>query len=668
MKNWSGTFIFACACLAARALQAATPPVYALGSGPFVVENLGSVLSVNTLDRPAYFTLSNNTTHFICFYLTTYGTANFQILDVNLSQGTARLTNGASLGRIGSWGTVCYPNGKIYIASGEANGLGYFSEYNPTTGVTRQIAQATGSDPGQYDEIGDDRWIYIGGYPNAFVDRYNPNTDVYERLNTGTALSSYAYTLGADTRYLYIGVGESPWYLAIYDTQTTNTVLYWATAGDACGSVRHATNGYWYYKRFGPATTNQVAWYQLTNGAPVLTAYTGNTPPPGLLVENAQRGNVVDQVNNGHLVGYNVNLDYAYPDSASNSVTIQFRAVGASNWQSVVVTNFALAPVAVSRLYSQDANHLLGFSSSYGPVWTYNISTKQIADLGHPQFNLYDAVFGNGVDYFCGYTAALLRYNPSVPWTLVGSTSNFFNTNVNPYQTSLAIGKHEYFTTFGSDGLVYVAALHERDSAGGELGWYDPITGTNGSLRTPFINYGPNDLKPALGGTKLVYASSDTNLFVFDVATKTIERTITPLPGVSMDKVVEVAPGIMLGATGSNIFKVNITNGSVIYSNTLPGKAFTQNITRLLVLGPDGYVWMGVWYIDRVFIHHESLYRFNPADCSYSSVLTNLYYTYGDLNLMFNGGDMYLYGGLNLYRVRGVLVPFPPTDGLRRVR
>ena len=663
-------------------ISVTNPPAYSLADGPFVVENLGSVLSANTMDRPFYFTLSNNV-HFAAFYLTTYGTTNFQILDVNLSQGTARLTNGASLGRIGVHGTVLYPNGNVYIASMEANGLGYFSEYNPTTGETRQIAQATGSDPGQYDEIGDDGWIYIGGYPNAFVDRYNPNTDVYERLNTGSALSSYAYTLGADTRYVYVGVGESPWYMAIYDTQTTNTVLYWSTNADVFGQVRHATNGCWYYERFGPTTTNQVTWYQLTNGAPLLTAYNANTPPPGLLVINAQRANVVDGVNNGYLMGYNVNLDYAYPDSASNYANIQWRAVGTSNWLSVVVTNFHLTPIGISRLYPLDSNRLLGFSSFYGPVWTYSISNSQTTDLGvSPSCNLYDAIVGTGVDYFCGYVATLLHYDPSRPWTLVASTTNFFNTSINPYQTSLAIGKHEYFTTYGSDGMVYVAAIHERDSAGGELGWYDPVTGTNGSLRTPFLTDEPADLKPALGGTKLLYVSTSTNIFVFDVATKSIDRIISPLGTnltvckvsgayyYGLDKVVEISPGIVLGVAGSNIFKVNITNGSVINSSTLPGYAFqeSQRIqNRRLVMGPDGYIWMFRWYRDAQNFNKSSLYRISPADLSYSTVLTNTFYSYGENNLMFNGGDMYLYGGNNLYRVRGVLNPLllPPPTGLR---
>ena len=644
-------------------ITASNPPAYRLAAGPFMVEDLGSMLSANAQDRQAYFQESNET-HLLLSYVADYGVSPLQLLDVNLSQGTARLTN-TVLGRAGVYGVVLHTNGNIYQATSEANGVGYFAEYNPTTGATRQIAQL--SDTGcQFSEIGDDGWIYIGEDVHGRVDRYNPTTDTFERLgqmDTNYAGSSqYAYTLGADSRYLYVGLGQSPWYLAIYDTQTKSSALYWATNGDAGGTVRHGTNGYWYYYRYNGG---QVTWYHLTDGVPILLTNTANFPPRGLLAP-AQRGNVVDGATYGYLLGYEVNLDNAYPNSSSNYASIRWRTSGATNWQSVGVSNFHLSPVTIQRVYPWKNSQILVFSAFYQPVFLWDINTHQTTVLGYPVFNLYDAVFEWGIAYFSGYTAAMLCYDPSRAWTLSGSTPNRFDTNNNPYQTSLTIGKDELYLAFGADGLVYAGSMHERDSTGGELGWYDPVTGTNGSLRTPFVDYNVNDLKPALGGTKLVYASTSTNLFVFDVATKSIERTITPVGTNVLDKVVEVSPGIMFGVTGSNIFKVNITDGSVIYSNTLPCKAFCESIVsynRRLVLGPDGNIWMWRWYRDAVNMH-SALYRINPADCSYTTILTNASYTYWGMNPMFNGGDVYFYGGQNLYRLRGVLnsVLLPPSE------
>lgn len=649
------------------------PASYTLGPAPFTVENLGYVLSANTIDQTAFFQLSNDT-HFICDYISQYSVSSLQILDVDLSLGTARLTNGPA-GRAASQGFVLYPNGKMYQATGEANisgnQSGYLFEYDPIAGAIRQIAQVTGMAP-QYSEIGDDGWIYIGEYPCAFVDRYNPNTDTFQSLGnmeseTNTDFGSYAYTLGADTRYLYVSIGESPWFLVVYDTQTTNMTRYWATNGDSGGSVMHGTNGYWYYMRGIPNPTYHVIWYQLTNGVPVLLA----SPPTGLFIQNVQRGNVVEGVANGYLLGYNVNLDYALPNSSSNYANIKWQTVGATNWQSVVVRNgFILDPLTVFRLYPWDSRHLLGFGFTYGPVFTWDINSHQTTTLGSPQSDIYDMMFGSGsppsVSYFSSYPAIVLSYNPALPWTLVKSTTNYFNTNVNPYQV-LALGEHNYFETIGSDGMVYVGVEQGRKGPGGWIGWYDPITGTNGSLF--FTNDSPNDLKPALGGTKLVYLSTtSSNLWVFDVATKSIQKIIPiSLPGVSnLDKVIEVAPGIMFGVTGSNIFEVNIINGSILYTNSLPGTAFvlyTAQYNHRLVLGPDGYVWMPITTTNT---HNQFteyyICRINPANGSSTNLVDVGYFGFYPSSLMFNRGALYLYGSTNLCRIQGLLNPVGPAQ------
>jgi hypothetical protein len=659
-------------------------PSYQLGSGPFTVTNLGYVISANTIDSTALFQLSNDT-HFICDYIGNYGSTPLQILDVDLTQDTARLTNGVVGRNNGTW--TLYPNGKIYLASSEANGTGYFMSYDPVVGTTRQIAQTTGY-WSQTADIGDDSWIYIGEFPCAYVDRYNPNTDTFQSLGnmeseTNTDYGSYAYNLAADTRYLYVTVGESPWFLVVYDTQTTSRTRYWATNGDSGAGIERGTNGLWYYYRGIPTPTYHVVWYQLTNGAPVLLS----NAPSGLLIENVQRGNMVKGVGNGYLLGYNVHLDYALPSSGNPSATIGYQTVGVTNWQSVTISNgFILNPLTVLRLYPWDNTRLLGFGFTYGPIFTWGINSHQTTTLGSPRCDVYDIICGHGsppsVAYFSGYATIVERYDPSRPWTLVPSTTNYFASNINPYQV-LAIGKHNLFSTFGADGMVYVAAEHERNSVGGELGWYDPVTGTNGSLRTPFTNAvdAPSDLKPALGGTKLVYVGQTTNLWIFDVATKSIQQIIPiSLPGVSsLDKVVEVAPGVMFGDAGNmmtnpasaisanTIFAVNITNGSILYTNTLPngGTAFVlyeKYYNHRLVLGPDGYIWLPITSTN---IHNQFteyyICRINPTNGSSTNLIDMGYYAFSPPDLMFNGGDLYLYGSTNLCRIQGALIPVGST-------
>lgn len=626
---------------------------YTLGPGPFTVENLGSVLSANTQDRQAMFVYTNSDKHLLLYYdnLATLKYP-FQLLDVNLTQSTWRLTNGVP-GRPPIHAISLYPNGKIYLASGDP---GYFMEYDPITGNTRQIAKLSQKN-GQAQQIGDDGWIYIGEEPWAAVDRYNPTNGLFQRLgNMDTNIYQYAHTLGADSRYLYVSVGENPWFLVIYDTQTTNQNSYWEGQGDRASTVYHGTNGFWYYYR---GATNGNKYYILTNGVPTQiglwpVVYPGNT-----------HNGVVD--NSGGITtftsvfGIEVNLDDVYPDSSANQATVKWRNVGAVNWSSITATGFNnLLPVIIKHLYAWDNNRLFGFATDYGPVFWYNLANATMTTMGYPQFSLYDTTFDGNVIYLSGYPDATLQYDTNLAWTLTTSTTN--QALSNPSLISARFGKYHYYTTLGSDGFFYIGAHHERDSTGGELGWYDPINRTKGSLRTPFLNDDVRDLKPALGGTKLVYSSNSGNLFVFDVASKQIDRIITPLPGIGpLDKVVEVAPGIIFGAAGSNVFKVNITNGFVIYSSTLPGVAFsspsTQAYDHRLTFGLDGYMWMFIYANNT-----NTLYRINPSDGSYTKIVTNSLTTYGNNSVMFNGGDLYLYGGTNIYRIQGVLIPVGPAQ------
>jgi hypothetical protein len=675
---------------------------YTLGPGPFTVENLGGGISGNSIDCTALFVISNHT-HFICDYIANYAVQPLQILDVDLSQGTARLTNGA-VGRAAAYGYVLYTNNLVYLATGEASGLsttneGFLMSYEPITGATRTIAQLSQYAP-ECEQIGDDGWIYIGEFQQGFVDRYYPPTDTFQTLGSFESPTDYAngkvgvygYSIGADTRYMYVGLGESPWYLAIYDTQRTNTTWYWQTNIDTIGLVYHGTNGCWYYQREGPTVTNSggVAWYQLTNGVPVPLAL---QPSGGLFVEcsGLSASNVVRGVTYGYLFGYSVNLDYAVPNSINNNpLIVSWQRNGATSWQSVAVTNgFVVSPYTIFRLYPWDSTHLIGFGFVYGPVFLYNVITNQSTASGPPpNINVYDMLFEPGsppeVAYFAGYGTTILRYNPTLPWTLFTSTTNRFGANINPYQIGLVIGEHNYFSAFGSDGMVYAAADDSRKGTWGDLGWYDPTTGTNGFLTiTNDANSAPEDLKRALGGTKLVYlTTSSTNLYIFDVATKTITSIIPiSLPGVTaLDKVVEVSPGIMFGAAGNTLYEINITNGVVISTTNLPtvnsvaDTAFVANTAQYnhrLVLGPDGYIWLPVNQLYGIQ-HGTDIYRINPADLSMTDLIWLGQYNTNATGLMFNGGDMYLYGRTNLCRIQGVLVTTvttvttpPPPDGLR---
>jgi hypothetical protein len=345
--------------------------------------------------------------------------------------------------------------------------------------------------------------------------------------------------------------------------------------------------------------------------------------------------------------GIEVDLADAYPDNTKNRATIRWRKAGTTKWQAVDVSGFRLQPVNIKRLYPGEDTKLIGFAAFYGPIFSYDLSTSNAVTLGRTRFSLYDGLLEKGKIYFSGYPASTLEYDPSKPWKLKG-LARASDTLANPHQLPISFGKYHYYSAFGADGFLYVAAHHERDSTGGELGWYDPRTGARASLREPFLTDDVRDLKPALGASKLLYVSNREKLFVFDVKSKRVERTIVPIPGIgALDKVTEVAPGIMFGAASNLIYKVDIRTGSLFYTNTLPGLAFGGSVLpaydRRLSLGPDGKVWMFI---------SNSLYRIEPADGSLTKILNA-----PPGNLLFHGGDIYVYRGPTLFRIKHVLRP-----------
>lgn len=626
---------------------AATGPVrgdsnYRLGAGPFTIENLGSPLQANTQEQQFLFRDNNGDLRLLLYYtVTEVWQYPLQILDVNLTTGAYRLVDGV-FGRPGAGGTVYDPaRQKIFLGSSDP---GYFMEYDLASGTVRSIG-LLGQRGLQYGEFGDDGWIYLGESVWAGLERYHPATDAWEDfgdLDPANHNSYYAYTVGAETNFAYAGIGQMPWYLAVVNLQTRQVTLHWKSDGDTGGAVSKAVDGGWYYRRTTSAGSNQ--WYQLTNGTPALID-AASVPP---LVPWYKRGNVVSgaALFPGEF-GVEVNLDQAYPDSGNGTnAVIRWRAVGSNDWRSVQVAGFRIKPVILKRLWPWKENVLMGFASFYGPVFTYHSASNTLTTLGRTQYSNYDALVNASNDlFFSGYTAATLRYDPTRPWTLSASSPNRNDPALNPYKTPLAMGKYHYYMARGADGMIYQACHHERNATGGELGWYDPASNTvGGRLREPFLEYDVRDLKAVLGGAKLVYSSNNNKLFVFDTASKSMEREIVPLPGIGgLDKVAEIAPGILAGVVGATYYKVDVGRGNLLLATNLPAPAFgaMAMADRRLTLGPDGYFWI---YLG------NALYRIDPAGGGAQKIADDN----GAYNTVFQGDDLYLYGGTELRRIRNL--------------
>ena len=636
---------------------------YALSSGPYSIIDLGIPLQTNTQEHQVMYTTNDSHRHLQLYY-DTFGQRPMNVVDIDVENG--KLLSGVfqnNMGRPGPQCHVFYPaNDKFYMASSDP---GSMSEFDPATGASRYV-HSLHYKGAQYCEEGDDGWIYIGEITSAQskgagVERYDPRTDTWQDLGiidpAFNGSEQYAYTLGADARYLYVGLGELPWYLAVYDTQATSNpiTLYWADQGDSGGTVSRGSDGEWYYTRNSATQSWKTKTYKLTNGVPVEVSQ-----PPAQAAWYAHGNTIDDQSAFSSIFHTQINLDNAEPNSSNNDTAIISLQTDSNPWQSVSVTGLSLAPSTIKRLYAWPGNSgkLLGWASDYGLVFSYDTQSNTIQGLGYPTRSLYDATFDGNTIYFSGYPSSTLRYGTTKAWTLSGSTPDVSLNSVNPYLLTLSggdsagawAGKYNYYSSIGMDGFIYIGVHHERDSNGGGLGWYDPVSGTSNGLRAPFLNDDVRDVLAVNGGTKIVYSSSDLNkvagrLFVLDVATKQIERTFNPVPNnISLDKIVEVEPGMVIGLTDSQqYFKANILTGETLWVKGLGATAFSgvSSYDRRLVKGPDGYVWLFIG---------TSLCRINPKDGSIETIMQNLPVS----NIMFSGGDLYFYGTTGLKVIKGL--------------
>ncbi len=615
-----------------------------LRPGPYKITNLGSPFNDATLAGQAVmFRDAANETHLMLHYVSAQWKQPMDILHLNLTTGVARRVP-AILGRPGPH-TPLYYDGKYYVASSDP---GYFFQYDLATGSGRQIAKL-GQLHSQTSRVGDDGCIYIGEVygggslpagSGGGVERYNPATD--EWVNFGSMDPShlgqqYAYTLGADLRYIYVGLGQIPWYLAIYDRQTGALSHYWKAEGDRAGTVRRALAGGWYYERINAAGIR--SWYLLENGVPTEVPY--SSVPPLQHWAERQEGMSTDQSLFPSLFGYEIDLEDAYVHSYNSATaTVRWKAVSDTVWSSTSVSGMTIGPSIIKRLVSLGPDEMLGITDLYGPQFLYDTDNHTSSLMGWSHRSIYDILLTPDDAYYSGYTAAFLRHDPSAPWTV--SASNPVSSTTNPQAIGFpsgVAGKYNFYMAQAADEKVYVGIHHERNSTGGALGWYDPTLGTTDGLRTPFVNDDVADLLAVAGGSKILYSSNALapntvgRIFVFDVATQTITHTWNcPTGAASAGKLVEVAPGEIVGVTGDRIYRMNYTTGALIYDEPLGGTAFgtVRGYDRRIVIGPDGYLWLFVG---------NTLCRVDLATAAKETVLTT-----PSSSFIFQGERLYLFG------------------------
>jgi hypothetical protein len=655
MKTWQSLFAFLLL-IPVQTLGVDLPPSpssanFSLRAGPFTTSDLGSPIQAATLSSSIMFRhpVSQQVHYLYLYYEAAHAsTVPFQILDLNLDTGESRLVDGG-LGRPDPASPVVYPgNGKVYIVAQTSPGS--LTSYDALTGVARPLHRLADV-CAQSLTIGDDLRLYLGEAVKGYLEVYDPAQDPGEEgaaaawtnwgivNDPGAPYYRYVYTNGSDGHYVYMAVRDqnrspSIWFFAVRDLSSGEervffgddpTVTYISAQssrrgyGVACVSSTQASRRCY---RFDGFTQGALVDPNNLPGTPVAIDWPQLSP-----------------------AGYSVSLDENEPDSANGGVAIiKWKKPGDSAWRRAEVPGVHLENVPIRNLYSSGTD-LLGLPEAYAPSFSFNTTSQTPTILGRMRLSPYNALYSalHRKWYVTGYPSAWAEYDVTKPWSLTYA-DNYFNVERNPHwmtQTPGGMGaKYLYYIGQAADGFIYFGGHQERDATGGSMHWYHPVTAQGGHLREPFLQYDSRGLASAMRGTKMVLSTTtccggtgNGKLFVLDTATKAIEREIVAPAGADAGAIIEVAQGIILGASGTTLYTVDIRTGSILKTVTVPATAFGGVVSnqRRFVPGPDGYLWL---YLG------DSVYRVHPLTLAAEKILD----ASPAANLTFHGKDLYVSG------------------------
>lgn len=534
-----------------------------------------------------------------------YWTSPLQMVTINLETEATHLTTiPGGRGVIGKPAAWLPDSGKLILANDESAVI----EYDPATQVVREIDNFP--DIVAYvATISTDGRVFWGTYPDARVVEYNPATDAiidHGPCNPDFGAPQYGYTIGVDPActHVYIGPGQLPWYLAVLELATGEYTVYFENDMDTFGAVYTSVDRseIWYRRITGGVSK----YYTLIGGV-----VTESTDPRPSFLGPYNPANI-DTGMAEWLARYNIEFDLsdALPTSATPDAVIRWRE-GEGAWNEVTISGIQLNAQILKRVYPYDADRLLCFSGSYGPAFLFNPTTGESELLGWTNRSLYDARRIGSKWYLNCYPSTSLEWDPAQPWTLTEGTID--RTTTNP-RDIIQVHKYHFYSTEGPDGWLYLGVNHVRDSIGGDLGWFDPVTEAKGHLREGFEIWSPRGIVTV--GDVLVYSGYSQNkethpdgqLIIFDPDTKSIVDSITPLPGENIrDAGCIVAIGEdVVGATGTRAYRYTIATKTPVWIVDLPGLAFgtMYYYDRRMEVAPDGLIYL---YLD------NDIYTLNPT-------------------------------------------------------
>jgi len=599
--------------------------------------------------------LSTNQMHFAVLYSLWSNTIPSQIIDVNLDTKEYRLVDGDTGRPIRM---TFHPNGKIYsFYESPAN----FACYDPKTGKSKHLYTVDDT-VATYDVIlGPDLSIYLSTALKGKVVRYNPAkdpecdgnpeafTDFGIIADPGPPYGRYLFNSAEVGDYIYGGIrdGNSKpgnWYLGVKKISTGESQKFWQERTDVNWIVAgyckenqayarltvvdsQGNSSSEYYLVDGFSTPRQLSKEEFQSLCDFKLPY-----PEGFFRADMLYGQ-----------GYQVDGNTLTVDELTEGkATIRWQTPASSLWQEVVVPGIRMKESGLSApLISLGNNLLFSVGEEYGPAVLFDTKNHAKTLLGYPSISAYKLFYSqvNKRVYFIGYPSAWKEWDPNKPWSPKKEFSVVVNPANNPHymprpnQNSPGhiLAKYYFYITEDRNGLLYLTGTHARDSIGSSFFWYNPRFNYKGDvdLPLPFVNnenYGVireefkeksiRGLTNALLGTKIII-NYQTGLYVFDTVTKQIEKILPRPNGYGIGALIEVEPGIILGASMSPnaLYKIDIRTGEVLATKEFPTNqpifgsdiGYKGEVLKEFVWGPDHYVWLFIG---------NSIYRINPEGSS----------------------------------------------------
>jgi hypothetical protein len=449
--------------------------------------------------------------------------------------------------------------------------------------------------------------------------------------------------IGVDDTHAYIISGELPCYLVAVELATGNEKVLFeiphltAPSGERMEIISEfpgawanvprddgLSDQYWLYHGNAISKSNQVRpWPDQ------VSPWDRAGPRPELYYDQ------LDPDEHGNAVLW----FRAHGDAAQDTVTDRPRDAAPEElgWNAIHLAGVKTYAGRLGPLALLPDGRLYGAGEYYVGSFLFDPATGTTTRLGRNQgLSGYTNIVAGDKLYSSGYPGGpLFVYDPKRPWTAhhAGSPGHPAPAHSDPRCNPRRLGAFEQTTrtaimhssVAGADGKLYFGGFGARHYTGGGLGWYDPRTNELDGIWKPFSGYAIYHLARARDGRSIVIStataadelqggrvSAEAKLFVFDVATRSILREITPVPGArSTGLIIKTSPGRLLGLTttaseygqgGTGIlYGADLDAGDVLFRKELPTTVSTDDYwphwvdpsqeDQHLALDRNGFVW-----------------------------------------------------------------------------